>query len=108
MQQWTWRVMASSMTFGVSSDSHSNGLAIMLTNNPALWQPATVTARDSAFRIHEGRTITGDLAWGTPEAPYQQNDSMIRGRYTARWYDFSNLEGCQLRWLAWTIDPPGR
>src|SRR6476646_12254093 len=84
----------------------SNGFAIMLTNSPNLWKPAAVTSRDAAFRIHEGRTITGDLAWGTPERPYPQNDRTLRGRYTAHWQDFSKLNGCQLRWLGWAINPP--
>lgn len=84
----------------------SNGFAIMLTNSPNLWKPAGATSRDAAFRIHEGRTITGDLAWGTPERPYPQNDRTLRGRYTAHWQDFSELKGCQLRWLGWAINPP--
>lgn len=51
----------------LTSAPGSNGLAIMLTNSPSLWNPARTSTRDAAFRIHEGRTFTDDLAWGTPE-----------------------------------------
>jgi hypothetical protein len=91
----------------LTTDPGSNGLAIMLTNSPNLWDPGTMTSRDAAFRIDEGRTLTGDLAWGTPESLYPQNDRTLRGRYTAHWHDFSELPGSQLRWLGWTIDAPG-
>src|SRR4051794_28782435 len=70
-------------------DPASNGIAIMLTNSPNLWNPARVTSRDAAFRIDEGRTLTGNLVWGTPESPFPQNDRSLRGRYTAHWHDFS-------------------
>ena len=89
----------------LTTEPGSNGLAIMLTNCPSLWQPVSVRSRDAEFRIHEGRTISGVLAWGTPESLYPRNDRIIRGTYTACWRDYSDRSGCHLRWLGWTIEP---
>ncbi|MEO6470314.1 MAG: hypothetical protein ABIR57_00695 [Aeromicrobium sp.] len=89
----------------LTTDPNDNGLAIMLTNCPALWEPATTASRDAAFRIHEGQRITGELTWGTPERPYPKNDRSIRRQYTAHWRKFSQPQGCKLRWLGWAINP---
>lgn len=43
----------------------SNGYVVVLTNDPNHWQPSESTGTaDQAFRIHEGRVLTGALAWG--------------------------------------------
>lgn len=92
----------------LTTDNTSNGLAIMLSNNPNLWEPATRPSRDSAFRIDEGRMLSGNLAWGSPQSPYPQNDRELAGRYVAHWNDFSELAGCRLRWLGWAISSAPR
>ncbi|MFJ3965710.1 hypothetical protein [Streptomyces sp. NPDC090036] len=41
-----------------------NGLSLLLTSNPSLWallKPRTRPSRDHAFRIHQGRELTGTL-----------------------------------------------
>ncbi|QIG44167.1 hypothetical protein G5V58_16550 [Nocardioides anomalus] len=90
----------------LTADGDSNGLAIMLTNSPSLWNPGAATSRDAAFRIDEGRTLTGELSWGTPDSPYPKNDRTLGGRYTAHWRDFSTPVGSEFRWLGWTITSP--
>ena len=72
------------------------GFAVLLTNDPSYWKhsshPATI---DAAFRLHEGRTITGEMAWserasaGTTkhrEAPIRLN-----GSYDLHWQDYANM-----------------
>ena len=40
------------------------GYAVLLTNDPSYWNvPAARDTVDAAFRIHEGRDISGELAW---------------------------------------------
>ena len=86
----------------------TDGLAVMLTNDNRLWEPpvSPPTTRDRAYRIHEGLTLTGRLAWGTPEKPYAGNDRTLRGTYRPEWNDYTHLDdqaGGHLRWLAWHI-----
>ena len=74
------------------------GYAVLLTNDSSYWsEPRSQDAVDSDFRIHEGRTISGELAWaahassGTVrgrEAPIQ-----LRGSYRLRWQEYSNFPG---------------
>jgi hypothetical protein len=41
------------------------GYGVLLTNDSAYWTaPRSNEAVDSHFRVHEGRTICGDLTWG--------------------------------------------
>jgi len=70
--------------------------AIFLTNDSAYWkQPLNEQTVDASFRIHQGRTLTGELHWakgaskGTThgrEAPI-----LIKGTYNFRWQDYSQL-----------------
>ncbi|WP_289020202.1 hypothetical protein [uncultured Ornithinimicrobium sp.] len=86
----------------------SNGLAIMLTNEPRLWTAPTKRRRppnDWAFRIHEGAQLSGTLDWGNG---YAANQRELFGSYEVRWRDFSNLDarpGGRLRWLAIPVEP---
>ena len=44
------------------------GYAVLLTNEPSFWNPpgsARKSLNDAAFRLHEGREITGEMAWPT-------------------------------------------
>ena len=86
-----------------TTDPASNGFAVMLTNCPSLWNTVTATSRDAAFRISEGRLVTGDLRWGTPDNPYPKNDRTLRGHYTGHWQDFSEPPGTRMRWAGWEI-----
>lgn len=41
------------------------GYAVLVTNAPPYWKPPLRTTIDAAFRLHEGRKITGEMAWPT-------------------------------------------
>ena len=92
-------------------DTHttSNGLAIMVSNDRRLWNPAASSrvTRDREFRIHEGRTLSGLLRWGTEGRYFAGSERNLAGSYQVMWRDYSNLGGKNgvFRWLAAAIEP---
>ncbi|MFI7430455.1 hypothetical protein ACIBPB_25985 [Micromonospora sp. NPDC049836] len=89
----------------------TNGLAIMLTNHQRLWTTSnrSTPTRDQQFRIHEGRTLTGTLRWGTQGSFHSDNERYLNGTYPLSWNDYANLKGRngQLRWLGIDIRAAG-
>jgi hypothetical protein len=80
-----------------------DGLALMLTNEPSLWDAPRARVRpsnDTAFRIHGGQTLAGELEWGNR---FLENRTELRGSYTAEWQDYSTPDsghsGGRFRWL---------
>ncbi len=79
----------------VSTVQDSAGCAVLLTNDQGYWRQArTPTTVDANFRLHEGRIVTGSLAW-LPHASKGTMDKreaalMIRGEYPLQWSDFSS------------------
>jgi len=72
------------------------GYAVLLTNDPAYWQPADVAGQgDEAFHIHDGREVSGELDWsadasqdlmaGLDEPIY------LGGMYQMRWRDYAKV-----------------
>ncbi|MFI8291402.1 hypothetical protein ACIGBL_19930 [Streptomyces sp. NPDC085614] len=93
-------------SFGTHPDQ--NGLALLLTNDKALWTPPKVGAkktRDADFRIHEGRTLAGTLLWA--EGTYAPNTRILEGSYPMAWKDYSQQEGTHgaFRYVAAWIRP---
>jgi hypothetical protein len=79
-------------------DAHpsARGLAILLTNDPSYWSAATGAATiDTAFRIQEGRTLTGTLAWATHAGigttRGRESALTLRGSYPVQWHSYSTL-----------------
>lgn len=73
------------------------GYAIFLTNDPMYWESSNRTDTvDTAFRIHEGRTLRGQLEWSKDAAKGTtkgREDSLIlTGTYQLEWNDYSNLK----------------
>lgn len=82
----------------------AQGYAILLTNDASYWQEsAKATAIDSAFRIHEGRSIEGELAWGSGASDGTKKNReqaiQIRKSYKLSWQDFSIVGGHLFRYL---------
>jgi hypothetical protein len=70
------------------------GAAVLLTNDSSYWtHPRSVSSADAAFRVHEGRTIAGPLAWGTVASAgtMQRRETPIplSGNYQAAWAPYS-------------------
>ncbi|MFJ6937863.1 hypothetical protein [Streptomyces sp. NPDC101132] len=85
-----------------------NGLAILVTNAPALWtapKPRPTPPRDREFRLHEGRTLTGTLRWAG--GTYAPNTRHLRGSYPLAWQPYSHLPGPGglFRYLAVPVAP---
>ncbi|MFI9174179.1 hypothetical protein [Streptomyces lincolnensis] len=71
-----------------------NGLAVMLTNEAALWTPPAPDrrpTRDREFRIHQDRELTGTLLWAG--GTYEPNTCTLRGTYVLDWRPYSRLPG---------------
>ena len=72
------------------------GYAVLLTNDPSYWKhpshPATV---DAAFRLHEGRTITGKRAWsertGAGTTKHREAPIRLNGSYDLQWQDYADV-----------------
>lgn len=71
-----------------------NGLAVLVTNDRALWsppKPGRKPTRDRDFRIHEGRTLAGELLWANGD--YGPNSRTLLGTYALNWQPYSQQEG---------------
>ena len=73
------------------------GFAVLLTNDPLYWEEPSSgwkKAIDAAFRIHEGRTITGKMAFAARAAPGGikgfEDPICLKGTYTLRWREYSD------------------
>ena len=70
------------------------GYAIFLTNDSSYWKvPNRRNTVDAAFRIHDGREVSGALAWATNAGQGtikgRESAILLRGSYRLRWQDFS-------------------
>jgi hypothetical protein len=74
---------------------NSAAAAIVLTNDPSFWNasPRATPTIDDAFRIHEGRTLTGSCGWAASAGPGTTKGRTaildVRGTYPMKWQDFS-------------------
>jgi hypothetical protein len=69
-----------------------NGLALIITNEAGLWTPPKLDGtRDRDFRLHEGRTLTGQLLWGGGD--YEPNTRLLHGSYSLNWQSYSLQHG---------------
>ncbi|MFC7825817.1 hypothetical protein [Streptomyces sp. NPDC057375] len=87
-----------------------DGLALMVTNEPALWTPPPPgrrRTRDHEFRIHEGRELAGTLRWA--EGAYEPNTCTLAGAYPLAWEPYSGQDGPggEFRWLAVHVNQQG-
>ncbi len=85
-----------------------NGLAVMVTNEPSLWNPRPPgrrPTRDEDFRLHQGRTLTGTLLWA--EGTYKDNTCELLGTYDLAWQPYAQLggPGGEFRYLAVQVGP---
>ena len=84
------------------------GFAILLTNDPTYWNPPlSPNTVDAAFRLHEGRTLTGEMTWseraGAGTTKGREAPIRLNGSYDLHWHDYADLrEGSyqRFRYLA--------
>ena len=70
--------------------------AILLTNDSGYWQPPLQQDTvDAAFRIHEGRLLSGTLSWSsnTGQGTMYKRESplALMGTYPLGWHDYSHF-----------------
>jgi len=78
----------------IKKNNDWTGFAILLTNDSSYWKiPNNFNTIDANFRLHEGKTILGNLSWGAGaasgtirdrESPINLNNS-----YHLNWNDYS-------------------
>ena len=79
----------------VTTNPGSEGHAILLSNEH-LWSygPKTIEYKKDAFRIHEGRELSGVLSWREPLTPNERSSPLVlRNGYKIQWRDFTSIGG---------------
>ena len=97
----------------VESGKAGEGYAILLTNEHLYWNPPTkADGNDADFVLHQDREINGILSWGPGTSPStlrgKANPIEIRGRYRAKWREYSNPLGTgntRFRYLLLQVKP---
>lgn len=88
------------------------GFVVVLGNDPAYWTAGRNATIDSAFRLHDGRTLEGELAWaanaGAGTMHKRETSLRVVGSYPIRWTDYSDagVQGGVFRALVLSISPP--
>jgi hypothetical protein len=69
------------------------GCVVVLTNISAMWRKPRQgsRARDWAYGIHEGGSLSGSLEWG-PGGRFTE-PVVLTGAYACEWHDYSELSG---------------
>lgn len=88
------------------------GYAVLLTNDSSYWKvPTYRDTVDADFRVHEGREISGALAWSAQASSgtvgNRTSPIRIRGSYRLRWQEYSNFPGKpygSFRYLAVSVE----
>ena len=81
----------------VKDGEATSGVAVLLTNDHGFWsspQSGWKMTTDAAFRLHEGRTLTGKLVWAAETAESTKEEQppiYLTGSYRMRWRDYSCL-----------------
>lgn len=86
-------------------DAAKTGLVVVLTNDPNYWSPPQRETIGDAFRLDEGRVLSGVLDWSDRAGPGSVQGGRpitLTGAYDLRWRDYSALPGKygQFRYLA--------
>ena len=76
-------------------DVNVKGYAVILTNDSAYWKSPTTETVDAEFRMHEGRILNGELAWGTEAGAgtmrKREKPIKLTGTYKLSWKDYSQV-----------------
>lgn len=80
----------------VESRPGTSGFAILLTNDSSYWKrPKDPNSVDATFRVHEGRSVSGQLSWAPRAAPgtmrSREEPILLTGTYDARWQNYCEV-----------------
>jgi hypothetical protein len=86
------------------------GSVIFLTNDATYWNPISSDGTvGAAFRLGDGRVLTGELAWAVHAGPgttkNREAPIVLHGTYQPRWHDYSHLGSAPGLSLRYTIIP---
>ena len=87
------------------------GFAVILTNDPGLWETSRRKTNDVDFHIHHGRTaVTGKLSWRKGGVPIEGDEISLRDRYSMEWRPYSDLgiSAGEFRYLALDVGGKNR
>ena len=73
------------------------GMSVTITNDRSLWQASRrIGTVDEAFRLNEGRAITGRLSWGAGASAGtmrgREKALDVAGLYTLEWVNYEEVE----------------
>lgn len=90
----------------VTAHGWPEGWVVALTNDASYWNAGVAgSTSDTAFRLHEGRELSGRLAWRTGTSPNTMKGTetvALAGRYMCRWSGYSRVGAArgEFRYLA--------
>lgn len=71
------------------------GFAIFLTNDHLYWNESTRCTVDAEFRLHEDRTLQGEMNWKERAKPGtkkgREDPIELNGSYETHWCEFGNV-----------------
>ena len=72
------------------------GFAILLTNDSSYWKyPSRTDTVDAAFRLHDGNSIAGKMAWseraGAGTTKNRKKPICLNGSYDLQWQDYADM-----------------
>lgn len=75
---------------------NARGYMVCLTNDATMWNPTSrLASTDAAYRIDEGRTLTGELSWaaqtGIGTMKNRETPIQLAGAYQIRWRDYASV-----------------
>lgn len=78
----------------VAARAADAGAMIALTNDPAYWSAGRDGTVDAVFRLHDGVTLSGTVAWaphaGAGTTANRTEPLTLRGTYDLHWRDYSD------------------
>ncbi len=80
----------------VSARPDTSGIAILLTNDAGYWSASrSAQTVDAAFRLHEGRSVSGELCWGVGASAgtmrTREQAIVLQTQCDAKWTDYSQV-----------------
>ena len=80
----------------VSSKPSALGFAVLLTNDRTYWtESKKIDSVDSAFRIHEGKQMAGEVTWSAKASAgtkrKREEAIKLRSSYTIGWRNYSSF-----------------
>lgn len=99
----------------VSARPDTWGAAILLTNDAGYWNASRLTQTvDAAFRLHEGRSLSGELCWGAGASAgtmrTREQAITLQTQCDVKWTDYSQIGSgwnSRFRSIVVTINPLG-